>query len=156
MNKLSVNAAVTAITSNSISVPVKRQETNYYCVPACIQMLCMYYKKPSPTPSQTSIYNYLKGKVPYGLTDSDIKKWVVNKWGKTPIIRTSAFNNIDVVTEIDNKRPFFSLIGGHCRVCRGYKNQDGYFYLYINDPMPGKALYEKTYGGSEVERIYVR
>ena len=156
VKKLIDDAAITAITSGDVPVPVIAQENSYYCVPASIQMLCKYFNNPTPTPSQTSIYTYLKGKPPVGLTCYDIEKWVINKWGKTPTTRTSAFNNIDVVTEIDNKRPFFSLVSGHCRVCRGYKNEGGYFYLYINDPLPGTAIYERTYGGPEVARVYVR
>jgi len=156
MEKLSSDAAIAAITKGNINVPVIKQQTKYYCVPTSIQMLCKYFKKPSPTPSQASIYKYLKGKPPVGLSDYDISKWVTKKWGKTPTLRKSALNNIDVVTEIDNKRPFFSLISGHCRVCRGYLNQGGYFYLSINDPLLGKVGYERTYGSKEVERVYVR
>jgi hypothetical protein len=156
IDKLSGDVAVAAVTSNKLSVPVYKQENNYYCVPTSIRMLCKYFNKPNPTPSQTSIFTYLKGTPGSGLGYSDIEKWVQNKWGKTPTTQTSRLYNSDVVTEIDNKRPFFSLITGHCRACRGYKNEGGYFYLYINDPLPGTASYERTYGGPEVGRVYVR
>ncbi|MDW5549660.1 C39 family peptidase [Methanosarcina sp.] len=156
MEKLSGDAAITTITKGNIDVPVIKQQTNYYCVPTSIQMLCKYFKNPNPAPSQDSIFKYLKGKPKIGLSDDDISKWVKNKWGKTPVIRKTSLTNLDVVTEIDKKRPFFSLISGHCRVCRGYLNQGGYFYLYINDPLPGTKGYERTYGSKEIERVYVR
>ncbi len=156
IKKLSGDAAIMAITSGDVSVPLFTQEYIYYCVPTSIQMLCEYFNKPTTTPSQASIYTYLNGKPPAGLTYYDIEKWVINKWEKTPTTRTSALNNIDVVTEIDNGRPFFSLISGHCRVCRGYLNQGGYFYLHINDPLGGQLYYERTYDHREVGRVYVR
>ena len=156
IKKLIGDAAIMAITSGDVSVPLFTQETIYYCVPTSIQMLCEYFNIPTSTPSQTYIYNYLDGVPPAGLTYYDIEEWVEDIWDKTPTVRTSALSNIDVVTEIDNERPFFSLISGHCRVCRGYLNQGGYFYLHINDPEGGNLYYERTYGGPEVGRVYVR
>lgn len=160
IKKLSSNAAIATVTSGDISVTHLGQETDYYCIPTSIRMLSMYFNKPTPIPSQTSIYNYLEGVPPVGLTYGDIEDWVEDKWDKTPTVRTSALYNIDAVTEIDNERPFFSMISGHCRVCRGYLYEDGYFYLHINDPWPvgssGRVRYECTYGGPEVGRVYVR
>ncbi|MDI9395404.1 MAG: C39 family peptidase [Euryarchaeota archaeon] len=152
---LSGDAAIMAITSGYVSVPIYTQETTYYCVPTSIQMLCEYFNIPTSTPSQTYIYNYLDGP-PYGLSYDDIEEWVEDVWGKTPTVRTTALYNIDVVTEIDNERPFFSMVSGHCRICRGYLNQGGYFYMYINDPEDGNVYYECTYGGPEIGRVYVR
>ena len=160
IEKLSGDAAIKSITSGDIYVPHLGQETEYYCVPTSIRMLCMYFNDPNPAPSQTSIYNYLDGVPDDGLSYDDIEEWVEDKWDKTPTVRTSALYNIDAVTEIDNGRPFFSMISGHCRLCRGYLYQDGYFHLHINDPWPvgssGQVRYECTYGGPEVGRVYVR
>ncbi len=156
IKKLSGDAAIMTITSGYVSVPIYTQETTYYCVPTSIQMLCEYLNIPTTTPSQTYIYNYLKGKPPGGLSYGDIEEWVEDVWDKTPTVRTTALYNIDVVTEIDNERPFFSTVSGHCRVCRGYLNQGGYFYMYINDPEGGNVYYECTYGGPEIGRVYVR
>jgi hypothetical protein len=156
IKKISSDVTIKAITSKTLSVPVYTQETNYYCVPASIKMLCKYFKNPSTTPTQTYIYIYLDGESPWGLSYDDICEWVEDVWDKTPTVRTSGLYNIDVVTEIDNNRPFFSMIPGHCRVCRGYLNQGGYFYEYINNPLTGSAAYECTYGGPESGRVYVR
>lgn len=142
-------------TSKTLSVPAYQQENNYYCVPTSIQMLCEYFNDPTTTPSQDEIYEELDGTVPYGLTYSDMEDWIEDVWDKTAVRRTSGLYNIDIVTEIDNNRPFFSTIPGHCRVCRGYLSSS-YFYEYINDPLAGYAYYECTYGGPEIGRMYVR
>jgi hypothetical protein len=157
IKKLSGDLAIAAVTSKTLNIPVYYQETEYYCVPASIKMLCKYFNKPTTLPSQTSIYTYLGGVPKSGLGYSDMEKWVRDKWGKTPTTTTSRFYNNDVVTEIDNNRPFFSTIAGHCRICRGYLNQGGSssFYMYINCPLRG-AIYERTYGGPEIGRVYVR
>ena len=67
---------------------------------------------------------------------------------------------IELYDMIDNYRPFFSLITGHSRVCQGYLIQNGYTYLYINDPEPvgsnGTPKIERTYGSREIKRVYVR
>lgn len=68
---------------------------------------------------------------------------------------------MEIVTEIDNNRPFYSIIFDpqHYRVCQGYLIQNGYFYMYINDPMPvesnGTPKIELS-TSQEKKRIYVR
>jgi hypothetical protein len=153
--KISSDATIKTVTSKTLSVPAYTQETDYYCVPASIKMLCEYFNDPTIPPTQTYIFTYLDGLEDYGLSSEDICEWVEDVWDKTPTVRTSGLYNIDIVTEIDNNRPFFSMIPWHCRVCRGYLNS-GYFYEYINDPLTGSAAYECTYGGPETKRIYVR
>jgi hypothetical protein len=158
IKKLSGDVAIAAVTSKKLGVPLRGQETDIYCGEACIQMISLYYNKPTPT--QKSIYNYFFGPRddPSGLNPDEVIKWAKVKWGKTGTLTSRVYNS-DAVTEIDNKRPFFSMIPGHFRACQGYLNQGGYFYLYINDPMPvgskGTAKIERTYGSSESYRIYV-
>jgi hypothetical protein len=66
------------------------------------------------------------------------------------------------ISEIENNRPFFSMIPNHFRLCRGYISQNGYTYLRLNDPLPVGSTYgnpgllERTYGSSESTRIYIR
>lgn len=159
IKKLSGNATIVAVTSKKLGVPCRGQETNIYCGEASIQMISLYYGYPTPT--QTSIYNYFFGPndQPAGLNPDEVKEWANLKWGKTGTLTSHLYNG-DAVTEINSYRPFFTMIPGHYRVCQGYLNQDGYFYLYINDPMPvgsnGTPKIERTYGSSESYRIYVR
>ncbi len=144
------------------------QERDVFCGPACIQMLCEYYNNPTPVPTQDTIYRgdglwswnpdsiYTSG-----LSANDIVEWATCRWGKTGTITTRLFNS-DAISEIENERPFFTMIPGHFRLCKGYITQDGYTYLRINDPLPVGSTYgtpgvlERTYGSSEIERIYVR
>ncbi len=144
------------------------QEDDVYCVPACIRMVCKYYNKPTPIPSQETIYlgdglwSWDSGSIgTSGLSADNIVKWATHRWGKTGTITTRLFNS-DAISEIENERPFFTMILGHCRLCKGYIVQDGYTYLRINDPEPTGSTYgnpgllERTYGSSEIERVYVR
>jgi len=158
MKKLSDDAAIAASTSVRLGVPLRGQETDIYCGEASIQMISLYYGY--ATPSQTSIYNYFFGPEddPAGLNPTEIVEWAEDKWGKTGSIDNSMTNS-EIVTEIDNDRPFYSMIPGHFRVCQGYLIQNGYFYMYINDPMPiGSNGTPKIELGSvqEQKRIYVR
>jgi len=160
MNKLSTDAAITASTSKKLGVPLRGQEKDIYCGEASIQMISLYYGKPTPT--QTSIYNYFFGPrdQPSGLNPSEMIEWAKNKWGKTGSLDTSLTNS-EVVTEIDKNRPFYSMTTNpnHYRVCQGYLIQNGYFYIYINDPMPiGSTGTPKIELGSSLEnkRIYIR
>ncbi len=50
IEKLSGDAAIKSITSGDIYVPHLGQETEYYCVPTSIRMLCMYFNDPNPAP----------------------------------------------------------------------------------------------------------
>ncbi|MDR7665492.1 C39 family peptidase [Methanosarcina sp. Z-7115] len=157
IKKLSGDATTAASTSVKLGVPLRGQENGIYCGEASIQMISLYYGR--PTPSQTSIYNYFfdSGDQPSGLRTDEVIQWAGDKWGKTGSLDTSLTNS-EVVTEIDNHRPFYSIIPGHYRVCKGYLIQNGYFYIYINDPMPvgsnGTAKIELA-SSQETKRIYV-
>lgn len=131
-------------------------------------MVCKYYNKPAPIPSQETIYlgaglwSWNPGSIgTSGLSVDDIVKWATYRWEKTGTIATRLFNS-DAILEIENSRPFFSMIPNHFQLCRGYIVQDGYTYLRLNDPMPIGSTYgnlgllERIYGSSEMERIYVR
>ncbi|WP_349681014.1 MULTISPECIES: C39 family peptidase [unclassified Methanosarcina] len=123
-------------------------------------MISLYYGQPTPT--QTSIYNYFFGPKdkPSGLSINNMKEWAEVKWGKTGSLDTT-LTNAEIVTEIDKRRPFYSIIldPQHYRVCQGYLIQNGYFYMYINDPMPigssGTPKIEVS-TSQEKKRIYVR
>lgn len=134
-------------------------------------MVCKYYNKPTPIPTQETIYmgdglwSWSPTSPPYlsGLSPDDIVKWAKYRWGKTGTIATS-FSNSGAISEIENNRPFFSMTvnPNHYRLCRGYIVQNGYTYLRLNDPLPVGSTYgnpgllERTYGSSESKRIYVR
>ena len=158
IKKLSGDATITASTSVTLGVPPRGQEKDIYCGEASIQMISLYYGY--PTPSQTYIYDYFFGPKdqPAGLRIDEMIEWAEVKWGKTGSLDTS-LTNAEVVTEIDNRKPFYSIIPGHYRVCQGYLIQNGYFYIYINDPLPiGSSGTPKIELGSsqETKRIYVR
>lgn len=131
-------------------------------------MVCKYYNKPTPIPTQDKIYRgdglwswdppslYTSG-----LSADDIVIWATYRWGKTGTIATS-FSDSGAISEIENERPFFTMIPNHFRLCRGYIAQNGYTYLRLNDPLPIGSTYgslgvlERTYGSSEIKRVYVR
>ncbi|WP_235282275.1 C39 family peptidase [Methanosarcina mazei] len=159
INKLSGTVAITDSTSKILGVPLRGQETDYYCIPASCQMIAIYYDK-IPTPSQTYIYEYEGGRNQIPLFDEDAEDYCEDELGKSGTVIYTHLTNVDAIDEIDNNRPFFSMITQHSRVCKGYIIQNSYTYLYINDPLPvgsnGTPKLERTYGSSEVERIYVR
>jgi hypothetical protein len=159
IGKLSSSAAVTTSTSKKLGVPIRGQEDPYYCGEACIKMISLYYGY--PTPKQTSIYKYFFGPNDQkaGLNPDEMIKWARDKWGKTGTL-TSSCTSSGAVKEINNYKPFYSLTRDHYRVCQGYLIQSGYYYMYINDPMPvgsnGTPKIEKIGSGTERQRIYVR
>jgi len=169
IKQLSGNALVlSSFTGKILSINGIGQERSVFCGPACIQMVSKYYNKKVYT--QDAIYRgdglwswYPSNPPAYtsGLAATDIQKWASNRWGKTGTIPSRLFNS-DAVSEIENNRPFFSMIPGHFRLCRGYITQDGYTYLRLNDPLPVGSTYgnpgllERTYGSSESTRIYIR
>ncbi|AKB36632.1 GTPases - Sulfate adenylate transferase subunit 1 [Methanosarcina siciliae C2J] len=166
IKKLSDGGVVrSSFTGNILDIDGIGQEDPNWCGPACIQMACEYYNKPIPTPTQYSIYYYFpwgdEGEPASGLSADDIVEWAEDKWEKTGTITIRLFNS-DAISEIENERPFFSMIPGHFRLCKGYIVQDGYTYLRLNDPEPTGSLcgtpglLERTYGSSESVRIYIR
>ena len=159
IKKLSADASITASTSKKLGVPLRGQENAVWCGPACIQMISLYYRYPTPT--QNSIYYYFPWGDPYprsGLSPDDIMRWAKNKWNKNGKLTNSCIFN-DAKNEIDSYRPFYSMTKNHYRVCQGYLIQNGYNYLYINDPMPvgssGTPRIESTTSGTEKQRVYV-
>lgn len=171
VKKLSGGVAVLgSFTGKILDVRGIGQERDVFCGPACIQMLCKYYNKPTPIPTQDRIYRGDGGLWSWdpnsiyrsGLSADDIIKWAKNRWDKTGVTDNQKYNS-DAVTEIENNRPFFTMTPGHFRICKGYINQGGSadFYLRILDPLPvgstyGTGVLERTYGSSEIERIYIR
>ncbi|AKB48652.1 GTPases - Sulfate adenylate transferase subunit 1 [Methanosarcina sp. Kolksee] len=159
MKKLSADAATTTSTSIKLGVLCRGQECDIYCGEASIQMISLYYGR--PTPKQTSIYKYFfdSNDDPAGLNPSEIIEWANIKWGKTGTL-TSSCTSSGAVTEINKRRPFFSMTSNHYRVCQGYLIQNGYYYMYINDPLPvgssGTPKIEKIGNGTERKRIYIR
>lgn len=153
------NTSGTAVTplvsSKTLSVPLYGQETSYYCAPASGQMIAKYY---GVTHTQTYIYGVMRGVAPYGVTDDDQVRYYKNGLGKSNSYHTTSFTFDTAVSEINNNRPFVSLITGHARVCRGYSDTGfGLKYLAINDPLPvgSGQQYGEAYG-NEIERVYVR
>jgi len=158
IKKLSGSAAVTASTSKKLGVPIRGQEDDYYCGEACIQMISLYYGYPTPT--QTSIFKYFFGPNDQksGLNIDEMIQWASVKWGKTGTL-TSSCTSSGAINEINSYKPFYSLTRDHYRVCQGYLIQNGYYYMYINDPLPvgsnGTSKIEKIGSGTERQRIYV-
>lgn len=157
--ELSGDAAIMASTSKKLGVPLRGQEDAVWCGPACIQMISLYYRYPTPT--QKSIYYYFPWANPEpqsGLSPDDMIKIAKNRWNKNGNL-TNNCNFNDAKKEIDSYRPFYSMTTNHYRVCQGYLIQNGYNYLYINDPMPigssGTPKIESTTGGTEKKRIYI-
>lgn len=169
LKKLSDELVLDSFTGKILNVHGVGQEESVYCVPACILMLCKYYNKPTPIPTQYQIYmgdglwSWGPGQAnTSGLSPNDIVKWASHRWDKTGT-STTTFLDTDVVTEIENNRPFFTLnTDHHSRICRGYICQDGDYYLRINDPKPVGSTYgtpnvlESTCDSSEIRRIYIR
>ena len=165
MKKLSVNAVIPLASGITLPVPKYGQENSVYCGPASCQMIgkyiCNIYR------TQNYIYdfkgwhnhNYLNG----GISDGDAKDYCYytqdqGGLGQRGTVKDSALNPLTAVGEINNNRPFMTLIPGHFRVCYGYLRSGSLVYLYIIDPMPigsGSYIMEKS-GANEVERIYVR
>ncbi|AAM06494.1 C39 family peptidase [Methanosarcina acetivorans] len=161
IEKLSGDATITPkSTSVTLGVPLRGQEDPYWCGPACIQMISLYYGYPTPT--QNSIYYYFPfdpdEEPSSGLAANDVIIWAEDKWGKTGTY-TNTCTTTGVTTEINNNRPFYSLTIDHFRVCQGYLIQNGYYYMYINDPMPvgsnGTPKIERIGSGTERKRVYI-
>lgn len=169
IKKLSSDAVVRgSFTGKILDINGIGQERDVFCGPACIRMVCKYYNNPTPAPTQDTIYrgdglwswdpNSIYGS---GLSANDIVTWATYRWGKTGTIANS-FSDSGAILEIENDRPFFTMTPAHFRLCKGYITQNGYTYLRINDPLPVGSTYgspgvlERTYGSSEIKRIYVR
>lgn len=163
MNKLSGDAGILLGSSRTLTgVPKYGQENSVYCGCASCQMIGKYICNIYDT--QDDIYRY-EGHNPNnligGLSDSDAEDYCKNyshlSQRGTTIDRNLA--QADAISEINNNRPFFSIITGHFRVCRGYSDTGlGLVYIYLIDPLPiGQGSYRtETSGVQEIKRIYVR
>ncbi|WP_292381874.1 C39 family peptidase [Methanosarcina sp. UBA289] len=121
IKKLSSDAIVLgSFTGKILDINGIGQERSVFCGPACIRMVCKYYNKPTPIPTQETIYmgdglwSWNPDSPPYssGLSPDDIVKWATYRWGKTGTIATS-FSNSVAISEIENSRPFSSIIPNH-------------------------------------------
>lgn len=157
MKKLSGDAAITSTTSSkSLNVPLYAQLTGYYCVPASASMIGKYF---GVSHTQYYIYDLEEGEPPHGLSDSDAWDYCRSYSGlsKRGSYIESSFTASETKSEIDNGRPYFSFITGHCRACKGYYYSGGTLHLILNDPLPVMigTLRMEAYG-SEVRHVYVR
>lgn len=161
IEKLSADAVIPKASGITLPVTKRGQENEVYCGCACCQMIgeyrCNVYK------TQDYIYqfeghdpNNLKG----GLSIPDAVDYC-KSWSGLVQRGTDddyTFNPMAAVGEINNDRPFMSLIKGHFRLCYGYLSSGSLVYLYIIDPLPvgsGSYTIERS-GAKEVARIYVR
>ena len=165
IEKLSGDAVTPKASGITLPVPKYGQENSVYCGPASCQMIgkyiCDIYR------TQDYIYDFqgwhdhnnLNG----GISDSDARDYCYytqqqGGLGQRSTIIDTTLNSMTAIGEINNNRPFFSLISGHFRVCRGYLSSGSLVYLYIIDPEPigsGSYTIERS-GENEIKRIYVR
>ncbi|AKB81922.1 GTPases - Sulfate adenylate transferase subunit 1 [Methanosarcina barkeri 3] len=166
MKKLSTDAATTLITGKNLSVPLYGQERNYYCGPASCQMIgkyiCNIYR------TQNYIYDFQgwhnHNDPDGGISDSDAEDYCgysqqEGGLGQSGTQINTIMSFTTAKTEINNYRPFFTMIPGHFRVCYGYGDTGiGLYYIYINDPLPVGSGHQtvEVNGAQERKRIYVR
>ncbi len=155
MEKLSDNLVITA-TTKTLNVPLYGGEQTYYCGPATAQMIAAYY---GVSHTQDYIYGIMGGVAPSGVTNPQQLTYYKSSQGlaKTHSIEDEVLYFSEVVTEINNNRPFKSGISDHARACVGYYSDTGEQVLALNDPSPRwSGSYKLEAFGSEVNRIYVR
>jgi hypothetical protein len=168
MSKLSTYAVTKLIISNYLDVPLYGQETSYYCGPASCQMIgkyiCDIYR------TQNYIYDFQgwhdHNDPDGGISDSDAEDYCSYSTdrgglGQEGTTTTNTMSFTAAMDEIDDDRPFFTMVSGpnHFRVCYGYSDTGyGLHYLYINDPWPVGSGFQtvEVNGAQEFERIYVR
>src|SRR5690606_25663425 len=154
IEKLSDNIMVTA-TTKTLNVPLYGQETSYYCGPASAQMIAKYY---GVSHTQNYIYGVMGGVAPNGLSVSKQFTYYISSQGlyKTNSLKDYDLTFGEVITEINNNRPFKSGTVSHARACVGYYSAPGDQVLALNDPAPmGSGSYKLEAFGSEANRIYV-
>ena len=78
-------------------------------------MIAIYYDK-IPTPSQTYIYEYEVEEIKYLFLMKMQKDYCEDELGKSGTVIYTHLTNVDAIDEIDNNRPFFSMITQHSRV----------------------------------------
>ncbi|MGB9928695.1 MAG: C39 family peptidase [Methanosarcina sp.] len=134
MEKLSGDAVTTTTaTTKTLNVPLYGGEETYYCGPTTAQMIAKYY---GVSHSQDYIYGIMGGVAPNGVNNSQQRTYYISSQGlaKTHSIIDTDLTFGEVVTEINNKRPFKSGISDHARACVGYYYNTGEQLLAINDP----------------------
>jgi hypothetical protein len=157
MEKLSDDIVITTTaTTKTLNVPLYGGEKTYYCGPATAKMIAAYY---GVSHTQDYIYGVMGGVAPNGVTNSQQYTYYVSSQGlaKTHSIKDTTPTFGEVVTEINNNRPFKSGLSDHARACVGYYYDTGEQVLALNDPSPQwSGSYKLEAFGSEVNRIYVR
>lgn len=144
------------------------QETNYYCGPACAQMILRYIRgttySQSMLANSTHLHTDLDGETfVYRVTDT-LNKYVTSSKYAHVLTYDSNFGN-DLVYSIDKNRPMACQVygsalpgygsgwGGHWIVATGYEwNMQGsssYSTIYYNDPN-----YDLDYYGKFSATVY--
>ncbi|KKG07811.1 C39 family peptidase [Methanosarcina sp. 2.H.A.1B.4] len=155
VKKLSSDATITGrSTSKYLDIDLCEQETDYYCAPACGQMIADYYYV-----SHTQDFIYQKMGPGYDIGGGVYNDNQVNYYqpstglNKPHSTLSSFFSFADTITEINNNRPYVSIASEHSRVCSGYLSNYPEYLLAIDDPLG--YSYMETFG-SEYRRVYVR
>jgi hypothetical protein len=158
MKEIDSDKTITNTHEYELDVPIYLAGTDYYCQPACAQMLTKCYRNTKP--SQDSIYSMMGGVAPEGIDNREALIYYrasngLNKPNADSTTKYLTFN--DAVNEINNNRPFMSGVTGHARVCRGYKTSGSSKYLRICDPAwrsIGRPYWEAI--GAESDHIIMR
>jgi hypothetical protein len=166
IKKISTDAVTPKASGITLPVTKRGQEDDVYCGPACCQMIgeyiCGIYR------TQDYIYDFQgwhnhNNKIG-GLSISDAVGYCYytqqqGGLGQRGTVDDYTLSSMGVIGEINNNRPFMSLIKGHFRLCYGYLSSGSLVYLYIIDPEPvgsGSYIIERCGANNEVARIYVR
>jgi hypothetical protein len=142
-------------------VPLYYQTKQYYCQPACAQMIAAWWGY-----SYTQDYIYTKmggtnGDL-YGIAPTSAKNWYFRSpsQGGIGAVRSYLSTDRTITTaknDLDKGLSFHSLTQFHSRVCAGYLiyfDHSGQDCLYLNDPLYGQ-YWEALSGSPELQRIYV-
>ncbi|MDH5483451.1 MAG: C39 family peptidase [Candidatus Bathyarchaeota archaeon] len=159
----------TAGSAHFINVPFHYQGTNYYCGPACLEMVFDYYGEDI---NQTEIADVART-FPYvtytdellrsahfsnmsvsmgnEIPDSNIAGYSLRKLGYAAF-ETYSMSLEQLKSYVDQDRPLILLmlyevgsIYGHYRVVTGYNET----HVFVHDPW-NKPLWGETYGGSNI------
>ncbi|AKB29675.1 GTPases - Sulfate adenylate transferase subunit 1 [Methanosarcina siciliae T4/M] len=166
IEKLSADAVTPKASGITLPVTKRGQENDVYCGCACCQTIgeyiCDIYR------TQDYIYDFQEwhdhNNLSGGLSISDAVGYCYytqqqGGLGQRGTDDDYTLSSMDAVGEINNNRPFMSLIKGHFRLCYGYLSSGSLVYMYIIDPKPvgsGSYTIERCGANNEVARIYVR
>lgn len=154
-----------------LATPLYMQETDYYCGPACAQMILKHVTGTKYSQSKLADSNHLHTDADgetlvYRVTET-LNKYITSSKYSHVLIYDSIFGN-DLVYSIDKNRPIACQVyasslpgygsnwGGHWIVATGYEwNMQGsssYSTIYYNDPNYDSRYYGKhSCDVSEVE-----